>query len=63
MRTCEACGRDFRTKRRLDCPWCGYNNGRGELPRTEGSMDEIERRRDRQVQEDGGEDADPPDST
>jgi len=30
MITCEACGREFRTHRGLDCPLCGYDNGPGE---------------------------------
>jgi hypothetical protein len=33
--TCEACGREFKPGRELGCPWCGYNNGPGELPRLE----------------------------
>jgi rRNA maturation endonuclease Nob1 len=47
--TCEACGREFRAHRGLDCPWCGYNNGPGDLPRTEKSVRRIERRRDREA--------------
>jgi len=54
--TCEACSREFRAHRGLDCPWCGYDNGPGELPRTEKSMRRIERRRDRQVWRERGED-------
>jgi uncharacterized Zn finger protein (UPF0148 family) len=49
MKTCDACGRDFHLRRGLSCPWCGYNNGPGLLPRTEDSMQKIERRRDREV--------------
>jgi len=49
MITCDACGRDFRSHRsEKTCSWCGYDNGPGELPRTEKSMQRIERRRDRQ---------------
>jgi len=57
--TCEACGREFRVVAAatgLDCPWCGYDNGPGELPRTEKSMRRIERWRDRQVRRERRED-------
>jgi len=34
--TCEACCREFQPKRRTkDCPYCGFNNGRGWWPRTD----------------------------
>jgi len=32
--SCEACCRDFRTGRGTDCPYCGYNNGKGSWPRS-----------------------------
>ena len=48
MMTCEACGREFRTHRGTDCPYCGFDNSPIELPRTEESMRRIERRRDRE---------------
>jgi len=32
--SCEACCRDFRTSRGTDCPYCGYNNGKGSWPRS-----------------------------
>jgi len=43
--TCDACGRDFRVRRGLTCPWCGYNNGAGQAPRTEESVRDAEERR------------------
>jgi rRNA maturation endonuclease Nob1 len=46
---CEACGREFQGHRTSECPWCGYDNGPGKLPRTEASMRRIERRRDREM--------------
>ena len=33
MRTCDACGRDFRGSRR-SCPYCGFNMTSGILPRS-----------------------------
>ncbi len=33
--TCESCCREFRLKRHAkDCPYCGYNNGPGWMPRS-----------------------------
>ena len=34
--TCEACCREFKRKRwSVDCPHCGFNNGRGWWPRSD----------------------------
>ena len=34
--TCEACCRDFKqTRHSKDCPYCGFNNGRGWWPRSD----------------------------
>jgi len=49
MTSCECCGRDFRPGHDLTCPHCGFDNGPGELPRTETSMRQIERHRDHEV--------------
>jgi len=49
MTSCEACGREFPLNHDLTCPYCGFDNGPGELPRTEASMRRIERRRDREM--------------
>jgi hypothetical protein len=49
MMTCECCGREFGPNGDLTCSWCGYDNGPGELPRTETSMRQIARRRDREM--------------
>jgi hypothetical protein len=49
MTSCEACGREFRPGHDLTCPHCGYDCGPSELPRTEVSMRQIERRRDREM--------------
>lgn len=55
MRLCEACGRDFRQKRRstFTCPYCGFNtNPRARSPRSKASLDQIEQQRqERQEQE------------
>ena len=33
--TCESCCREFKaTARSRDCPYCGFNNGRGSWPRS-----------------------------
>ena len=33
--TCESCCREFKaTARSRDCPYCGFNNGRGPWPRS-----------------------------
>jgi hypothetical protein len=49
MTSCEACCREFRLNHDLTCPHCGFDNGPGEVPRTETSMRQIERRRDREM--------------
>ena len=34
--TCDACCREFRADRHdKDCPYCGYNNGKGWWPRSD----------------------------
>ena len=47
MRTCEACGRDFKRRRfdSMTCPYCGYNTVPRGMPRTEKSMRQIEKGR------------------
>lgn len=47
MRTCEACGRDFRRPRRRGgaqtCAFCGYDtNPRGRLPRSKAALKGLE---------------------
>jgi len=44
MRHCEACRRDFRSRRRSQtCPYCGYNtNPRGRMPRSRASLERLE---------------------
>ena len=43
MMTCEACGREFvarsRSRKAKDCPYCGFNNGRGWWPRSPSTLD------------------------
>ena len=54
MRHCEACRRDFRSRRRPQtCPYCGFNtNPRGQLPRSKASLAQLEKeRRERQERE------------
>ena len=47
MRTCDACGRDFRGPgRSRTCPHCGFNNNpRDPMPRSKASLARIEERR------------------
>jgi len=45
MRTCEACGREYRSPRDATCPWCGFNNGPGRRPRTARTVRRTEKRR------------------
>ncbi|MBM4018920.1 MAG: hydrogenase maturation nickel metallochaperone HypA [Planctomycetes bacterium] len=59
MITCEACGREFRTYRGTDCPYCGYDNSPSKLPRTEASMRRSERRQRQGDWDVGSEDARP----
>jgi len=49
MTSCDCCSREFRLGDDLTCPHCGFDNGPGELPRSEASMRQIERRRDREM--------------
>ncbi len=54
MRQCEACGRDFRSRRRSQtCPYCGFNtNPHGQMPRSQVSLAQLEQeQRERQERE------------
>ncbi len=55
MRHCEACGREFKAQRRSrTCTYCGFNNDpRSPMPRSRGSLKQIEeQRRQRREEED-----------
>ena len=45
MRYCEACGREFASGRSQTCAHCGFNTGKGTMPRTKASLDRLERQR------------------
>ena len=51
MITCEACAREFKSFRSRTCPYCGFNNGGGPLPRTEESIRRIEERLRQEAEE------------
>ena len=49
--TCESCCREFKaTRHSRDCPYCGFNNGRGWWPRTSDVAGRLEAdRREKQI--------------
>jgi hypothetical protein len=53
MKTCEACGREFKWHRRqvLDCPWCGFDNSTSDTPYSEGYLKALAAKRKREEQE------------
>jgi uncharacterized Zn finger protein (UPF0148 family) len=55
MRECNSCGREWTSKKQpgmLVCPYCGYDNGKGPLPRKPEPEEEPEPTTERSIDAD-----------